>query len=564
MRLSRPSSGARPWLKRASGWRDALARRLPRRLVIAGTACALIAPALVVTMNAPQAQAASSVGGTIARSEVIARAQDWLNRNPPLKYNESRAASTLVYDVDGAHKYGPDCSGMVSMAWHLNPGSSGGLNTESLPSVATRIDKNDLKPGDMLDDVGDGHAILFVGWESDHVHFSYYSFGGNPMLAYTHASFSDAKFASWPVSHYVPYQYKNIVDDAPGTSGVHADFNGDGRSDVGALYDYPGGRSVLFVWLAKSGGGFNTPVNWWDSGAGGWEASRSKLVAGDFNKDGKSDVGIFYDYPGGRTVLFSFLSTGAKFNSPVNVWDSGTGGWDQPRSKPFSGDFNHDGYGDVGVIYDYPGGRTVAFIWTAKPTGGFNGPANWWDSGAGGWEQSRSKPVTGDFTGDGRTDLGILYDYPGGRSVLFVFASTGTSFASPVNWWDSGAGGWEQSRSKLIAGDFNKDGKTDVGIFYDYPGGRTVLFSFLSTGSKFAWPVNVWDSGAGGWEQSRSKPVSGDFNGDGYGDAAILYDYPGGRTVLFTFTANANGFAGPVNAWDSGTGGWEQSRTNPV
>ncbi|WP_283137938.1 hypothetical protein, partial [Rhizohabitans arisaemae] len=48
-------------------------------------------------------------------------------------------------------------------------------------------------------------------------------------------------------------------------AGLPADFNGDGLGDVAAFYDYPGARTVLFVWTAKAGGGFNWPVNVWDS-----------------------------------------------------------------------------------------------------------------------------------------------------------------------------------------------------------------------------------------------------------------------------------------------------------
>src|SRR5437762_5676274 len=66
-----------------------------------------------------QALAQSTMGGPIARAEAMARARDWYTRSPRLTYDNSRASSTLVPDVDGAHRYGPDCSGMVSMALHI-------------------------------------------------------------------------------------------------------------------------------------------------------------------------------------------------------------------------------------------------------------------------------------------------------------------------------------------------------------------------------------------------------------------------------------------------------------
>jgi hypothetical protein len=47
---------------------------------------------------------------------------------------------------------------------------------------------------------------------------------------------------------------------------------------------------------------------------------------------------------------------------------------------------------DISTFYDYPGSRTGLWTWTAK-AGGFNAPTMTWDSGAGNWEQSRTKPV---------------------------------------------------------------------------------------------------------------------------------------------------------------------------
>ena len=182
-----------------------------RNLILVAVAAVVVNPFMV---SLTHAEADSTVGGQITRSETLTRARDWFNRKPQLTYDNSRAAGTLVSDIDGAHKYGTDCSGYVSMAWHLKPGSYGGLNTGSLPSVSTAIDRGDLKPGDLLDDVPDGHAVLFEAWESDHVHFSYYSFGSTPIKHITHFSFSDSTLSGHPTANYKAYRYKNIIEDA--------------------------------------------------------------------------------------------------------------------------------------------------------------------------------------------------------------------------------------------------------------------------------------------------------------------------------------------------------------
>lgn len=84
-----------------------------RRPAAALTAMIAAAIATVFSAAAATPAEASTLGGPIDRSEVIARAQNWVNRG--LTYNQS-AWST---DIDGAHTYRRDCSGLVSMAWHL-------------------------------------------------------------------------------------------------------------------------------------------------------------------------------------------------------------------------------------------------------------------------------------------------------------------------------------------------------------------------------------------------------------------------------------------------------------
>ncbi|GLH99981.1 M23 family metallopeptidase [Phytohabitans aurantiacus] len=284
---------------------------------------------------------------------------------------------------------------------------------------------------------------------------------------------------------------------------LRGDFTGDGRGDVGMLYNYGNARSALFV-AASTGTGFGWPQMWWDSGVGNFEAERTKVVAGDFTGDGRADAGLLYNYGSGRSALFVAASTGSGFGWPQMWWDSGVGNFEWERVKLTVGDYNNDGRADAGLLYNYGNARSALFVAASTGTG-FGWPQAWWDSGSGNFEWERVKLVSGDFTGDGRADGGLLYNYGNARSALFVATSTGTGFGWPQAWWDSGVGNFEWERVKLTVGDHTGDGRMDVGLLYNYDNSRSALFTAASTGGGFGWPQMWWDSGNGNFEWERVK-----------------------------------------------------------
>ncbi|MEU6864047.1 FG-GAP-like repeat-containing protein [Streptomyces sp. NPDC046876] len=378
-----------------------------------------------------------------------------------------------------------------------------------------------------------------------------------------------------------------ITSNGEATSTFQADFNGDGKADIGVLYDYgqeADGTNHTGLWTYTStGSGFGEPVKVWDniaSGSGSWNWDRSKVTTGDFNGDGKSDIGVLYnngqDADGtSHTTLWTFTSNGKGFNNPVKAWES-TGSWNWNRSKVTSGDFNGDGKTDVGVLYNngqQADGKNITALWTFTSTGsGFNAPQKKWDNDdrtTGSWNWDRSKVVAGDFNGDHKADVGVLYDngqQEDGKNItaLWTFTSTGSTFGAPVKQWDNDdrtTGSWNWDRSKVTVGDYNGDGKADVGVLYN--NGQTedsrnvsALWTLTSTGSGFNGPAKKWDSGSDSWNSTTSKLTSGDFDGDGKTDVGVLYGYGKqddgtNRTGLWKFTSNGTGFNSPNLTWDS-------------
>jgi hypothetical protein len=335
-------------------------------------------------------------------------------------------------------------------------------------------------------------------------------------------------------------------------SRMKGDFNGDGKEDVVVAYDYGPGHAALFAFIS-SGSGFAGGARWWEAGSG-WEATRSQWVAGDFNGDGKSDVACLYNYGGSTCTLWVFLSTGSSFANGVRWWNAASG-WEAARSKIVAGDFNADGKSDIAIAYDY--GSTHTSLFTFLSSGSSFSSTRWWDA-ASGWEAPRSKWVAGDFNGDGKCDVAALYNYGNSDTALFMFGSNGSSFTG-VQWWRSGAGNWDWTRSTPVSGNFNGDTRADVAIAYDYGSGHTALFTLLSSGAAFSG-VRWWDAPSG-WEAPRTQWVAGDFNGDGKCDISALYNYGNSDSAFFIFPSTGSSFPGGTQWWRSGAGNWEWTRS---
>jgi hypothetical protein len=169
----------------ASGWTQTM-------LSASGGNCAYVAPT----------PPASTIGGSISRTEVLARGKNWYDRDVP--YSQSATA----LDVNGTKAYRTDCSGFVSMAWHLSSSET----TSTLGSVATTISKSALRPGDALNDAGQ-HTVLFIGWKDQDAGTFYYYSESNPDvdMQYGSANVNSGSISGHPAADYVALRYDKIV-----------------------------------------------------------------------------------------------------------------------------------------------------------------------------------------------------------------------------------------------------------------------------------------------------------------------------------------------------------------
>ncbi|ATB37102.1 hypothetical protein CYFUS_002523 [Cystobacter fuscus] len=279
---------------------------------------------------------------------------------------------------------------------------------------------------------------------------------------------------------------------------VTGDFNGDGKADL--AHTRPGWNA----WRVRlsTGNGFTSTLWGTDADMLGLDAY-NHVVTGDFNGDGKTDLAFTRPGWNGWKVR---LSTGNGFTS--TLWGTAT---DYLSTDAYShvvtGDFNGDGKTDI--AYTRPG-------WNAwkvcLSTGNGFTSANWGTDADQLAFDAYNHVVTGDFNGDGRTD--IAYTRPGWNAWK-VRLSTGNGFTSTL-WGTATDYLATDAYSRVVTGDFNGDGKTDIA--YTRPGWNAWKVC-LSTGNGLTsanWGTDTDGLGL----DSDNRVVTGDFNGDGRTDIA--------------------------------------------
>ncbi|MFD8494872.1 trypsin-like serine protease [Amycolatopsis sp. NPDC059657] len=332
-----------------------------------------------------------------------------------------------------------------------------------------------------------------------------------------------------------------------------SDFTADGRDDIAAAYYYDDEDTGLLQWNAtQNAPGLSTFNSQWRSGAGNWNGPNCRWLSGDFNGDSRSDAAAFCGYPElNQTKLFVWYATPTGLGEPEEKWDSGEGQFIADQAHWVAGDFNGDGRTDLAAAYGYAGSTTSLFTWYATANG-FGPPTETWASGDGQFNEKQSRLFAGDFNGDGRTDIGAAYDYSGSSSAIFTWTATTTGLGAREQKWASAPGAFDASRARWLSGDFNGDGRSDIAAAFDqdHDHAVTTLLVWDATATGFSNQAERWNSGTGSFDARQAQWTVGDFDGDGRSDLAAFYSYPNTHGAIHMWHGTTTGFDTKTVPWE--------------
>ncbi len=205
-----------------------------------------------------------------------------------------------------------------------------------------------------------------------------------------------------------------------------------------------------------------------------------------------------------------------------------------------TGDFNGDGIPDVAVLNQeltyacieedtscLPGSLSV---YLGQPDGTLGSPVN--------TTLSSTNPlalVAGDFNGDGRLDVAVIYGtlvpLSTGNSVDVLLGNGDGSFQPAVSY------GTGQGTASLVTADFNGDGKLDLAVANETDETVSIL---LGNGDGTFQPHFDYPASIG-----PDQVVAADFNGDGILDLALAPGFSQENVVILL--GNSNGtFQAPI------------------
>jgi len=319
----------------------------------------------------------------------------------------------------------------------------------------------------------------------------------------------------------------------PNVRVLTGDFNGDGKTDV-SLVNQSAGWNTLPVAFSQGNGNFSV-TNQFIGDFASWSAnSNVRVLTGDFNGDGKTDVSLVNQSAGWNTLPVAFSQGNGNF-SVTNQFIGDFSSWSANSNvRVLTGDFNGDGKTDVSLVNKSVGWNTLPVAFS-QGNGNFS-VTNQFTGDFASWAANPNvDALTGDFNGDGKTDVALINKTAGWNTLPVAFSQGNGSF-SVTNQFIGDFASWAANPNvRVRTGDFNGDGKTDVSLVNQSAGWNTLPVAFSQGNGNFS-VTNQFIGDFASWAANPNVNVlTGNFNGDSKTDVALVNQSAGWNTLPVAF-----------------------------
>lgn len=316
-----------------------------------------------------------------------------------------------------------------------------------------------------------------------------------------------------------------------------ADFNGDGYSDIWLSSKRGDPAQNEQVQLGKNWLG---ALSLW--GAPPWEKipfNRAINLAGDVTGDGKADlITITPNSDGIHPNIWLQRSTGSSFGSPDLV---GVPSLNHKDTRWAIGDYTGDGRIDLGA-FSKRGDSGINF--TVFPsTGNWLGSGQFWGNTGAEIPFTSSQLLPGDKYGQGRDGLYALAPNPSDPNHVNIYflGSTGRNFAAAAL---TAVMGYRFENTQALAGKFDRNNTTDLMLATERSDAAPNLQVLTSDGGNSYKSVGLW-SAPGELRRNEAIYLPADLNKDGLTDV-IGIQPRGSDTEEWWLKSTGSSFERPV------------------
>jgi FG-GAP-like repeat len=184
------------------------------------------------------------------------------------------------------------------------------------------------------------------------------------------------------------------------------------------------------------------------------------------------------------------------------------------------------------------------------------------------WSAQDYDLYSGDFNGDGKSDILYIAKKPNLPSGIATSDSTGAPNTAWQSWGSNYLGiNWSANAYNVIVADFNGDGKADIFLQSKAPGGNSYLLLTSSAGLVVSITQTITSGTLGlTWSADQQHLIAGAFGGlvNGIPKAGLFLQAtsPQGTNYVVPTDANGQFTVAPVQSWTDGFLGFKWSTQN--